>query len=476
MSKLALRIFVSFFSALIITVLGAIAVTSWMISERKESTDTELLVAAQAAAAALADGGVPSLTKWAKSRALDSSMTLDILVIDETGHDLLGRTAPSITTPLPPEGDDFFGYDLPAVLLNLPTKAPELISDEGESFRLVALSKRTGFAALRDIPLSVLLLSLIVTALVSLWLARSITRPIIELQQTTESLAAGNLNSRVPRQTTSRRDEIGRLARSLDMMTNQLASLITGQQQLLRDVSHELRSPLARIRLASGLLAQRDASTAATTGRIDEEVARLDELIEKILDVSRVESGAINWTLEHLELRSIVERILVDASFEAAQLGKSLSSQLGAMPLEIIGDRYWIQSSIENVIRNALKHSPVGASAEVLLDQVEGFARLRVRDSGAGLPTEELTKIFEPFFRSGVASAERSSASAGLGLAITARVVRGHHGRIEARNLRNNSGQSIGFEIDLQWPLAKTSLTNDQAANAHASPDPHFRG
>jgi two-component system OmpR family sensor kinase len=476
MSKLALRIFVSLFAALVITVLGAIAVTSWMISERKESADAELLVAAQAAAAALADGGVPALTKWAASRTLDSSTTLEILVIDETGNDLLGRRAPSMATTPSPEGDDFFGYDLPAVLLNLPTKTPELISDEGEAFRLISISKRTGFAVLRDVPLPVLLLSLIVTALVSLWLARSITRPIIELQQTTESLASGNLNSRVPRKAKSRRDEIGRLARSLDTMTNQLAALIKGQQQLLRDVSHELRSPLTRIRLASGLLTQRDASMAATTARIDEEVSRLDELIEKILDVSRVESGAIAWTLEPLELRSVVERVMVDASFEASQLGKSLSSQLDARPLEIVGDRDWIQSAIENVVRNALKHSPAGASVEVLLDQYEGFARLRVRDTGLGLPPDELTKIFEPFFRSVTTAAERSSASAGLGLAITARVVRGHHGQIAARNLSDSAGRSTGFEIDLQWPLAKKLPTDDQTANAPSNPDPRFRG
>lgn len=475
MSKLVLRIFVSFFAALIITVLGAIAVTSWMISERKEASDAELLSAAQAAAAALANGGVPALTKWTKSRTLAPSTTLEILVIDETGNDLLGRTTPSMTTTLPSEEDDFFGYDLPAVLLNLPTKAPELVSDEGESFRLISINKRTGFAVLRDVPLPVLLLSLIVTALVSLWLARSITRPIIELQQTTESLASGNLNTRVPLKAKSRRDEIGRLARSLDTMTNQLASLIKGQQQLLRDVSHELRSPLARIRLASGLLAQRDASMASATGRIDEEVSRLDELIGKILDVSRVESGAITWTLETLELRSVVERVMIDASFEAAQLGKSLSSQLEASSLEIIGDRYWIQSAIENVVRNALKHSPAGASVVVLLDQHEGFARFRVHDSGPGLPAEELTKIFEPFFRSGAAAAERSSASAGLGLAITARVVRGHQGRIEARNLSDSSGHSTGFEIDLQWPLARRSPTDDQTANAPSNPDQRFQ-
>jgi signal transduction histidine kinase len=285
-------------------------------------------------------------------------------------------------------------------------------------------------------------------------LARSITRPIIELQQTTEDLASGNLDSRVSETARSRRDEIGRLARSLDSMARQISSLIRGQQQLLRDVSHEVRSPLTRIRLATGLLAQKDSTAATTAARIDGEVTRLDELIDKILDVSRLESGAVAWKREPLELQSILQTVLSDATFEAEQLGKTLSSTLSDSPLRINGDRYWIQSAMENVVRNALKHSPKAASVEVLLDRHETFARLRVRDSGPGLPVEELTKIFEPFYRSTTNRNERTDASTGLGLAIAAQVMRGHNGRIEALNLDRDSNRSSGFELCLQWPLS----------------------
>jgi two-component system sensor histidine kinase CpxA len=454
MSKLALRIFVSFFAALVLTVLGAVAVTSWLIAERKASAEAELLAAAQEAANALADGGVSSLKTWASNRSVDSGNSLDILVMDENGVDLLGRVPPGISRTWISPSDDFFAYDLPAVLLNLPTEMPELISDEGESFRLMAVETRTGLGVFRDVPLPLLLLSLAVTALVSFGLARSITRPIIELQQTTEDLAIGNLDSRVSETARSRRDEIGRLARSLDSMARQISSLIRGQQQLLRDVSHEVRSPLTRIRLATGLLAQKDSTAATTAARIDGEVTRLDELIDKILDVSRLESGAVAWKREPLELQSILQTVLSDATFEAEQLGKTLSSTLSDSPLRINGDRYWIQSAMENVVRNALKHSPKAASVEVLLDRHETFARLRVRDSGPGLPVEELTKIFEPFYRSTTNRNERTDASTGLGLAIAAQVMRGHNGRIEALNLDRDSNRSSGFELCLQWPLS----------------------
>jgi two-component system sensor histidine kinase CpxA len=466
MSKVALRIFASFFVSLIVTVLGAIAVTAWMIAERKEVAETELLTAAQEAANALADGGSPSLIAWAKNRSLESTVTLDVLVIDETGNELLGRSPPTVIRALPSSSEDFFAYDLPAVLLNLPTNSPELISDEGEAFRLIAVDRRRGFGVLRDIPLPILILSLIVTALVSFLLARSITRPIIELQRTTESLAAGNLGSRVTEKALSRHDEIGQLARSLNSMANRISSLIKGQQQLLRDVSHEVRSPLTRIRLATGLLAQRDAAAAATAARIDVEVSRLDELIEKILDVSRLESGAISWKREPLELQSILESVLADAAFEAEQLGKTLSSKLLDQPLSVIGDRHWIQSAIENVVRNALKHTSKGASVEVLLYKDEDFGTLRVRDSGPGLPDDELGKIFEPFYRSAVTNAERADTSTGLGLAIAAQVIRRHQGRIEARNLSKDGIFSAGFEVCMQWPLIEKFATDGRAANA----------
>lgn len=457
MSKLALRIFISFFAALVLTVLGAIAVTSWLIAEKNASAEAELLAAAQEAANALADGGVSSLRTWASNRSLTSTNSLDILVIDENGVDLLGRTSPVTPRTSPLIGEDFFSYDLPAVLLNLPTEMPELISDEGESFRLLAVETRTGLGVFRDVPLPLLLLSLGVTALVSFGLARSITRPIIALQQTTEELAIGKLDSRVSETARSRRDEIGQLARSLNSMANQISSLVRGQQQLLRDVSHEVRSPLTRIRLASGLLAQKDATAAATAARIDVEVIRLDELIDKILDVSRLESGAVAWKRERLELQSILQTVLADATFEADQLGKTLSSTLSDSPLEVMGDRYWIQSAMENVIRNALKHTPKGALVEVLLDRHESFARLRVRDSGPGIQSEELTKIFEPFYRSTAHRNERTDASTGLGLAIVAQVMRAHDGRIEAHNLGRDADCSGGFELCLQWPLSASA-------------------
>lgn len=458
MSRLAFRIFLAFLVTLLITTLGAIAVTSWLINERRSASESELIDAAQRAATALASGGVPGLVGWARERSQDRESPLEILVVDDTGHELLNRPLPP---PLPVAAevdDDLWGADLPAVLLTLPQSSPELISDEGEAFRLLAVPKREGFALWREVPLPVILLSIAVTLLMSFLLARSITRPVLDLQRTTELLANGSLDTRVPEEARRRSDEIGRLARSLDVMAIRLERLIRSQQQLLRDISHEVRSPLTRIRLASGLLAQRDASAVAAVNRIDDEVARLDELIDRILDVSRLESGAITWHREAIDLNGLVERIVTDAVFEAEQLGKTLERHIPVEMLPITGDRDWVQSAIENVIRNALKHTPPGTAINVVLDRHESSAELVVADSGGGVPEGDETRIFEPFYRSSGAIA-RSSSGSGLGLAIAARVVLEHGGVIESRNRRDDTGRVIGLEIRMRWPLATASVS-----------------
>jgi signal transduction histidine kinase len=447
MRRLATRIFLAFFVALLLSGLGAIGLTSWVLSARQESADKELREAARTAADALAKGGRDALIVWARQRSADRSYQQEILLIDELGNELLGRKIPGSEFTPANETDEYSDYDLPAVLLDMPRSTPILVSAEDEPFRLLPVPRRAGLSALRDVPLQLLLLALAVTGLVSVLLAR---------------LTGGALETRVPVAVRNRRDEIGRLAVSLDIMADRLGSLIRGQRQLLRDVSHEVRSPLARIRLAAGLMAQRDPAATSAANRIGEEIARLDELIDKILDVSRLESGTTAFDREPLELRSLLEAILVDAHFEAAQLGKTLESRLTDGPLGVIGDRYWISAAIENVVRNALKHTPEGSQVLVTLESArrEGtrVAILGVSDTGHGLAESELARVFEPFFRGskdgdGHAASPRAAGS-GLGLAIAARVVQAHGGKIEAMNLRDVDGMAQGLRIILTWPLA----------------------
>lgn len=474
MKHLATRIFLAFFATLVVTGLGAVALTSWVLDERENTLQTEILTAAEAAAAALAEGGKDALVDWARARAADPERALDVLVLDEWGGELLGRQAPS--TPLP-RGDsiDDWPLDLPAVLLDLPRESPVVVSAEGEVFRLLPIARRDGVALWRALPLQLLLLALIVTALASLLLARSITQPISRLQRTTLALAAGNLEARVETSTLQRQDEIGALARSLEVMAARLDTLLRAQKQLLRDISHEVRSPLARIRLASGLLGQRNARPDPLLARIDEEVSQLDSLIERILDIAKLESGAgaEDWRREALDLCALTERTLADAAFEASQLGIELEVRLTSEPLVINGDRHWVQSAIENVVRNALHHAASGARVRVCLERDQEHATLAISDSGTGLDETELTKIFEPFYRG---SGSASGSGAGLGLAIVARVLQSHGGTAIARNLRDSTNKITGLEITLRWPLDLTRARDDRTIGERASPVRRSRG
>lgn len=460
LSRLAWRIFLAIFATLLTVALGAIAITSWYLESQREAARQQIQRAVQSAAVALAEGGREGLAAWAGDR----SAARRFLVIDDWGLELLDRPIP------PPLRAALIGgrteplSGAPDVLILDRRSFPTLTSEDGERFRLLPLPsppRRVGPLPLPDVRLSLLLMAFGVTVVASLLLARSITRPVRDLERATRALAAGDLDARVPVRTAARRDEIGRLAGSLDAMAVQLGELLRARERLLRDVSHEIRSPLARMRLATGLAAQgADATTQLT--RIDTEIGRLDALVSDILDVSRLEAGVLQR--ERIDLLATLERLAADARFEAESLGRRLDWTAPGTPCWISGDPHWVTAAAENVVRNALRHTPAGTTVSLQLAAADDGYALTVRDAGPGLPTDQLERVFEPFHR--VATDRgRDSGGAGLGLAIAARVMRAHGGRIAAQNL--HTGVSLadappcGLEMRLWWPAADAAGADD---------------
>jgi len=464
--RLALRIFLAIFLTLASVAAGTVALTSWRLDAQREQAATASRSAVQAAAIALAEGGRDGLAAWAKAQDADpGDRRPRFLVVDDWGEELLGRPIPpalqarlddTSTTPLP---------QAPEVMERARLRIPTLTSDDGERFRLLPLpprGRRLGPFDLPGLPASLLLMALGITALASLWLARSITRPVLDLQDATEALAAGRLDARVPVRTATRRDELGRLAGAFDAMAGRIGALLRSRERLLRDVSHEIRSPLARMRLATGLAAQ-GADPATQLARIDTEVERLDALVSGILDVSRLAPGAPPLAREPLELLPLIERSVADARFEAESLGRRVEWEPpdvgpGFAPPRILGDAHWVAAAIENVVRNALRHTAPGTAVEMRVAREDGGFALRVRDAGPGVPEAELAQIFEPFHRVPGAA---TPGGTGLGLAIAARSMAAHGGRIEARNIAADAGTadapgtaSTGLEMRLWWPAA----------------------
>lgn len=457
MSRLALRIFITIFLTLVTTGLGAIAITSWYIEQRASRSALELTTGAEAAAEALATGGRTGLTKWAQDQAEDQDSLLIFLVIDEWGEELLDRPIPRPAPASDPSSIEGTSSNLggerlldeSVVTLDLPTRMPILSGTDGQRYLLMT-TPRNGQRGVFGLPAtrwSLLALALMVTALASYWLAGSLTRPIIDLKRTAEALSSGRLEARVAHASLQRRDELGELAFSFDRMANRLSAALQAKEQLLRDVSHELRSPLTRMRLAVALLRQRTNATSELD-RLELDIARLDELIEDILTVSRLQAETSNLQKESVDIRYLIERIATDASFESKEKNCRIDWQMSETPCLLSLDPQWASAAIENVIRNALRYTKESSAVTITLQDESRDVCLTVRDAGPGVPEHQLKHIFEPFYRV-ERDRGRASGGTGLGLAIAARVLAAHGGRIEAENL---TAPDSGLVIRMRWP------------------------
>jgi signal transduction histidine kinase len=278
---------------------------------------------------------------------------------------------------------------------------------------------------------------LLVGGLFCYLLARSLAKPIEQLRSTTHELSAGNLTARVDTTLLKRRDEIGELSKDFNLMAGHIESLVDAQRQLITDISHELRSPLARQTVALGLARRRgNEEVMSSLDRIAREAMRMNEMIGQLLDLSRVESGADSVTPTRIDLATLIEEIVQDADYEARDNGKSVkvvtsetASMNGAVEL--------LSSAFENVIRNAVRYTAPDTMVEVSLKNESQNGNknfvVTVRDHGQGVPEESLTSIFRAFYRVDAAR-DRKSGGSGLGLAIAARAVKLHGGQITARN------------------------------------------
>ncbi len=428
MNRLSLRIFAGIFAALLLIAAGAVVITGWIIAERRDSAPGAFIELTQSARDAAAQGGRAELAAWLRTRNAQL-FGRPVFVIDATGRDLLGR-------PLP----------MPAHMARSP-RWPSLVAADGTRYRLLLplRPRRLGGMALPEARLPLVVLALLITALVSGLLARSLTRPIADLQRAAQALAAGQLDTQVAASTRARRDEIGRLGLAFDSMARDLRALLESRERLLRDVSHELRSPLARMRLAIGLAQRPDADTRAQLVRLETEIGRLDALIGAILDVSRLDSGERLLAREPLDLAALMQRLVDDARFEAAAKGCSVDWH-GPDALQVRADPHWFAAAVENVLRNALRHSPPGGRVDVTLRAaVDGGVEIEIGDQGSGVPAEALERIFEPFYRVDVAR-PAGDTGVGLGLAIAARAVRAHGGQIVAANA------APGLRVTLSLP------------------------
>lgn len=316
-------------------------------------------------------------------------------------------------------------------------------STEGSLFSRVLFKQPSGFWMQ-------IIVAMIVSALVSALLAWSVAAPLARIRMSTRRFAEGDLDTRVGTLRFGGSDEIKALASEFDRMAERIAALIDNNRRLVRDVSHELRSPLARLRVALELARGQDgAAVEQSLDRIERESDRLEAMLSQAIELSRLETRP-ERSPEAIALDELVEDVIANADYEATPLGRKvvLSS---STPITMVGARDTLYGAIENIVRNALAYTADGTRVEVCLarDSVQpGNAVLSIRDHGPGVAEADLTRIFEPFFRTDAARA-RSSGGTGLGLAIARRAIANHGGSIQAQNAPDG-----GLDVVIRLPAS----------------------
>ena len=297
------------------------------------------------------------------------------------------------------------------------------------------------------IPTPVLVAAVLVSAVVCFLLARHLASPLKRVREASGRLAAGDLDARAGAMVRPRRDEIGDVVRDFDAMAERLSLLVSSQNQLLSDISHELRSPLARLQVAVEL-ARRKAGPEAEKDltRIEAEGTRMNEMIGQILTLACADSDKPTIT-EIIDLSEIVRRVATDTDYEARQTGRAVHVH-NVREAIVLGDAALLASAVENVVRNGCRYTPAGTSVDISLDISPTHGRIVVRDHGPGVPPDETERIFLPFHRVST-SRDRDTGGAGLGLSIAARAAKVHGGSIHAVNAEDG-----GLQVTIEIPLA----------------------
>jgi len=448
MHSLTLRFFLAFWS-IIIAMAGLAAGAGYAYSERMreamenfEMSDTIL-----AASRELEQGGREALIDWLDDQPPASPVNL--FVVDAAGDELLGRRIPGWAERLLRRFESRHrhwdrGRSGPDNLL--PARPfTRLRGPDGDLYTLFVETRKPRANRWMTAGPVFFAIALALSALVSFVLARAISRPVRTFREATVAISEGKLDTRVADSVRSRRDEIGKLAQDLDSMAAKLEQAADRQKELMRNVSHELRSPLARLRVALEL-ARRDAGDRPALGRIESETERLDQLIGQLLHYARLEASG-SEAPERIDLGALLGQVVADANYECRSSGLDKVS-VALEPVKnlwIAGDRQGLASAFENVLRNAIHHSPADSQVRVSAASDGDSVEVRVRDLGEGVPDDALAQIFQPFYRSPDAMASAAKGS-GLGLAIAARAVEANQGSIRAANL------NPGFEVTLRFP------------------------
>lgn len=436
MGRLFWKIFLWFWLALLLLNLAVGWGVKIHLEQTSSLTDTTLKTQVAAIASAFRQGSSPDAL--ALLVAITRENRSPIFVIDDKGEDVLSRRLP----PMMRHRLATDNFD------SSRTYTSHIQTPNGTSYRIIAPRQPPLHNRLTRPPIWLALtITLIVSTLVCYLLAAYLSTPIRRLSEAARQLAAGQLEVRIG--ALKRRDELADLAQDFDQMAVKIQQLLGSHQQLLQDISHELRSPLARLQVALALAQRHNAGDSSAYERIKKDLDRLETLIGEVLTLSRLD--AVTYPKEPVQLGELIADIAADCEMEAQQKPCAITVDLD-QSLKIHGSAELLRRAVENILRNAIKFSPRQGRIAVILAQEGNLAIIRVSDQGPGIPQGSEDSLFEPFVRLDPAR-EHKSGGYGLGLAIARKAVELHGGHIAARN-----GLSGGLEISMQLPLTPGTI------------------
>jgi two-component system sensor histidine kinase CpxA len=470
MRSLFVKIFLSYWMAQALFFVLAILITMALRPERQfsawESLQVKIL---QEAVEAHKEGGAAGVHAYLGH--VHDTQHLRAYVFDEHDREISGETPPEWAARVAEDADSSMGW-WHRLMMPGRLAPPSLTTSDGHRYTIVSErppGQRRALFGPHGVPGLGILIGVISSGLVCYLLAWYLTAPVVRLRAATRKLAAGDLTARAGKPWGGARghDEISELVWDFDTMAERLEKLVNAQSRLLSDISHELRSPLARLNVALALARKRTGPEAESAlERIDLEATRLNELIGKLLTIARLEAGDEAMQKAPIDLKELIVEIAKDADFEAqarnARVKVSLESEC-----VVIGNRQLIRSAIENVVRNAIRYTREGTEVSIRLTHAHGKsgaeAAVDIADSGPGVPEESLEKLFRPFYRIDDARG-RQTGGVGLGLAIAERAIRLHWGSIRAFNRPQG-----GLEVEIRLPLASQEIAESIASRPVAS-------
>jgi len=434
MNSLFAKILLWFWCTVAITVVGSAFISALNVSQNVTNDEApaarRMTFELEEARAAYENGGRPALQAFMEN--LQRIYGVQGILADEKGRDLLSGQ----------DRTDMIRHYLqpPMQIIRLMGDITAARASADGRYWFISIAPRPKVSSWFLTPEHIFWL--LATLALCYWLALHLTSPVRALQKAVELFGHGDLSARV---NSTRRDELGQLAGAFDRMAGRIETLLAAERRLLLDISHELRSPLARLGVAVELARSGD-DTESALNRIQKESDRLNALVGQLLQVTRAEGDPDSLRRDPIRLDQLVQQMVDDSRIEASAHGCGLIYE-PREAVTVAGDHELLRRAVENVIRNAIRYSPRESDVEVRLARNNGKVVVDVRDRGPGVPEEALPRLFDAFYRV-EPDRDRASGGIGLGLSIARRAIELHKGSIRAKNA------NPGLEVVLELPVS----------------------